>query len=191
MKTLKILEHISLDGIIQHTTDENGFPYGDWMSPYRSAEGGAAIVAAQGEEYDLLLGRRTYDMWAGYWPTAASGPIADRFNAATKYVVTHRSEGLAWGPSVAVGPDVAEGVRRIKEQPGPNLILWGSASLTSTLLAHGLVDEVFLCVYPVLLGTGKRFFAEGTPACSLELVETRSTSTGVVFNSYKAVRLLG
>lgn len=93
--------------------------------------------------------------------------MADGLNAATKYVVTHRPESLAWGPFESLGPDIVEGVRRIKSQAGPNLILWGSATLTSTLLEHGLADEVLLVVYPVLLGTGKRFFAQGTPPRAL------------------------
>ena len=88
MRKLKIAEHISLDGIIQHTADENGFPYVDWTAPYRTPEGRDALLAAYGEKYDLLLGRRTYDLWTGFWPKA-SGPMADRINAATKFIVTH------------------------------------------------------------------------------------------------------
>ena len=98
--------------------------------------------------------------------------MADRLNAATKFVVTHRPESLAWGPFEGVGPDIVEGIRRIKSQDGPDLVLSGSSTLTSTLLEHGLADEVVLIVYPVLLGTGKRFFAEGTPARAFELVST-------------------
>jgi len=114
-------------------------------------------MAAHGERFDLLLGRRTYDIWSGFWPKAPSSPLADRLNAATKYVATHRPESLAWGPFEGVGPDLVEGVRRIKSQDGPNLILSGSSTLTSTLLEHGLADEAVLIVSPVLLGTGKRF----------------------------------
>lgn len=145
------------------------------------------MLAAHGERFDLLLGRRTYDMWSSFWPKAPSQPFADRLNAAKKYVVTHRPESLEWGPFEGVGPDVVEGVRRIKSQDGPDLILSGSSTLTSTVLEHGLADEVVLPVYPVLLGTGKRFFAEGTPARSLELVDTKSTSTGIVVSTYKVV----
>ena len=117
------------------------------------------MVAAYGERVDMLLGRRTYDIWSGFWPKAPSSPMADRLNAATKYVVTHRLENLEWGPFESLGPDLVEGVRRIKSQDGPDLILSGSSTLTSTLLEHGLADEVLLAIYPVLLGTGKRFFA--------------------------------
>ena len=186
MRKLKIIEHISLDGVIQHSADENNFPYGDWTAPYRSPAGLDAVLAAQGASFDLLLGRRTYDIWSGYWPKAPSSPMSDSLNAATKYVVTHRAESLEWGPFESVGPDVVEDIRRIKSQDGADLILWGSSTLTSMLLEHALADEVLLIVYPVLLATGKRFFAEGTPARSLELVSTNAFSSGVILNAYKA-----
>src|SRR5437660_7406370 len=102
---------------------------------------------------------RTYDIWSGFWPKAPSSPMADRLNAATKYVATHRPESPEWGPFEGLGPDIVEGIRRIKSQDGRNLILSGSSTLTSTPLEHGLADEVLLAVYPLLLGTGKRLFA--------------------------------
>lgn len=184
MRTLKIMEHISLDGVIQ-TSGEDAFPYADWTAPYRSPAGRDEVLAAHGGRFDLLLGRRTYDLWSDYWPKAPSGAMADGLNAATKYVVTHRPESLAWGPFESVGPDIVEGVRRIKSQAGPNLILWGSSTLTSTLLEHGLVDEVLLVVYPVLLGAGKRFFAQGTPPRAFELVSTKAMPSGILVSAYK------
>ena len=185
MRKLKIIEHISLDGVIQHTADENDFPYGDWTAPYRTPAGRDAVMAAHGESFDLLLGRRTYDIWSGFWPKAPSSPIADLLNAATKYVVTHRPASLEWGPFESLGSDIVEGIRRIKSQDGRNLILSGSSTLTSTVLEHGLADEVVLIVYPVLLGTGKRFFAEGTSARSFELVSTQTTPSGVILSTYR------
>jgi dihydrofolate reductase len=185
MRKLKIIEHISLDGVIQHSVDENDFPYAEWTAPYRTPAGREAILAAHGERFDLLLGRRTYDMWSGFWPTAPSSPMADRLNAATKFIATHRPENLEWGPAEGLGPDLSKGVRRIKSQNGPDLILSGSSTLTPTLLEQGLADEVLLVVYPVLLGRGKRFFAEGTPARSLELLSTNTTPSGIVFSAYK------
>ena len=185
MRKLKIIEHISLDGVIQHSADDSDFPYSGWTGPYRTPAGLEAIVAAQGERFDLLLGRRTYDIWSGFWPKAPSSPMADGLNAATKFVATHRPESLEWGPFEGLGPDIVEGIRRIKSQDGPDLILWGSSTLTSMLLEHALADEVMLVVYPVLLGTGKRFLAEGTPAHSFELVTTRAFPSGIVFSSYK------
>ena len=186
MRKLVIMEHISLDGVIQQSADGGNFPYSDWTAPYRTPAGRDAILAAQGRSFDLLLGRRTYDMWSGYWPKAPSSLMSDGINAARKYVATHRPESLAWGPFQSLGPDIVEGIRRIKAQDGPNLILWGSSTLTSMLLEHGLADEVLLAVYPVLLGTGKRFFAEDTPPRSFELVSTQRTPTGIILNIYKA-----
>src|SRR5215467_8343800 len=187
MRKLKIFEHISLDGVIQvrGSGEDSDYPYGDWTAPYRTPVGRDAVLAAHGESFDLLLGRRTYDLWSGFWPKAPSSPMSDRINAAKKYVVTHRPESLAWGPFEGLGPDILEGVRRIKSQDGPDIIVCGSSTLTSTLLEHGVVDELVLCVYPVLLGKGKRLFAEGTPACTFSLESTTTTPTGVVVNSYK------
>jgi dihydrofolate reductase len=185
VRTLKIIEHISLDGVIQVSAEDDGFPYGDWTAPYRSPAGRETIIAAHGERFDLLLGRRTYDIWADFWPNAPSSPMADPLNAATKFVATHRPESLEWAPFEAFGPDIIEGVRRIKSQEGPDLVLSGSSTLTSTLLGHGLVDDVLLVVYPVLLGTGKRFFEEGTPARSLELVSTNPMPSGIILSTYQ------
>jgi dihydrofolate reductase len=187
MRKLRIVEHISLDGVIQHSADGDNFPYTDWTGPYRSPAGRDVMLAAYGDKYDLLLGRRTYDSWSGFWPKAPSSPMGDRLNAAKKFIATHRPESLEWGPFEGVGPDLVEGVRRIKSQDGPDLILSGSSTLTTPLLDSGLADEVLLAVYPVLLGTGKRFFSEGTPARSFELVSTKAFPTGIIFNAYKVV----
>lgn len=185
MRKLKIIEHISLDGVIQVSGDDgDNFPYSDWTAPYRTPAGRDALIAAHGLHYDLLLGRRTYDAWSGYWPTAPSSPMADGLNAATKFVATHRPESLEWAPVQGLGPDIVGDVRRIKSQDGPDLVLSGSSTLTSTLLEHGLADEVVLVVYPVLLGTGKRFFAEGTPARAFELVSTQAMPSGIILTTY-------
>ncbi|HEY6748978.1 MAG TPA: dihydrofolate reductase family protein [Mycobacteriales bacterium] len=185
MRELTIIEHMSLDGVIQHSDDGDGFPYGAWNGPYRTPAGRAAVEALHGEHFDLLLGRRTYDLWSEFWPTA-SGTMADRLNAATKYVVTSRPDSLDWGPYEGLGPDLAEGVRRIKAQDGPGLVVSGSSTLTSTLLDLGLADAVVLAIYPLLLGTGKRLFADGTPARSLELADTITTPSGVLLSTYRA-----
>jgi dihydrofolate reductase len=185
MRKLRIFEHISLDGVIQASADENNFPYGDWSAPYRTPAGREALLARYGEKFDVLLGRRTYDGFSAFWPKAPSSPMAEHLNAAKKYVVTHRPESLEWGPFEAVGSKLAEDIRRIKSQDGPDLLLMGSSTLTSTLLEHGLADEVVLLVDPVLLGTGKRIFAEGTPARAFELASTTAMPTGIVINSYK------
>ena len=186
MRKLKILEHISLDGVIQHSVDDDGFPYSDWTSPYRTAAGRDAVLAAQGDRFDLLLGRRTYDIWSDFWPKAPSSPMSEAINAATKHVATHRPESLEWGPFERVGPNIVGDIQHIKSHDGPDLILWGSSTLTSTLLEHGLADEVVLLVYPLLLGTGKRLYAEGTPRRAFELASTKALSSGIVINTYKA-----
>ncbi|MCX7515179.1 dihydrofolate reductase family protein [Frateuria hangzhouensis] len=186
MRSLKLIEHISLDGVVQHGTDENGFPYEGWIDPYRTPQGLNALLAAQGHRFDLLLGRRTYDIWSDSWGKAAGSPMADGINAATKYVATHHPDDLRWGPFEAVGPDLRQDVLRLKAQTGPELVVWGSSTLTSTLLEYGLVDDILLIVYPVWLGTGKRLFAEGTPAHSFELVGTQAMPSGILFNTYKS-----
>jgi dihydrofolate reductase len=186
MRKLRIFEHISLDGVIQvrGAGEDSDFPYGDWTVAYRTPAGRDLILAAYGERFDLLLGRRTYDLWSGFWPKAPSSPMAERINAAKKYIATHRPESLEWGPFEGLGPDIVASVRRIKSGGGPDLILCGSSTLTSTLLEHGLADEVVLIVYPVLLGQGKRIFSEGTPPRSFELASTKALPSGVVVNSF-------
>jgi dihydrofolate reductase len=186
MRKLRIFEHISLDGVIQNSADENNFPYIDWTAPYRTPAGRDLVLAMYGESFDLVLGRRTYDMWSGFWSKAPSHPMSDRINAAKKYVVTHRSESLAWGPFEGLSQEIVADIRRVKSQDGPGLILAGSSTLTSTLIEHGLADEVILFVYPALLGTGKRIFAEGTPARGFELANTQALPSGIVINAYKA-----
>jgi dihydrofolate reductase len=121
MRKLKIFEHISLDGVIQQSADENNFPYGDWSTPYRTPAGRDALVAAHGEKCDVLLGRRTYDAWSGSWPKAPSSPMADRLNAATKYVVTHRPDSLEWGPFRGrwTGPGRGPSPHQVTGRPGP------------------------------------------------------------------------
>jgi len=186
MRKLRIFEHISLDGVIQQSVDENDFPYSDWSAPYRTPAGRDVLLALYGESFDLLIGRRTHDLLSGFWPKAPKSPMADRLNAATKYVATHRPESLEWGPFEGIGPDLVEDVRRIKSHGGPDLILFGSSTLTSVLLEHSLADEMVLLVDPVLLGKGKRLFTEGTPPRSFELAGTQALPSGIVINIYKA-----
>jgi len=185
MRKLKIIEHISLDGVIQLSSDDGDFPFGTWTAPYRTPAGRDAMLAAHGERFDLLLGRRTYDAWSGSWAKAPSSPMADRLNAAKKYVATHRPDSLEWGPCEAVVPDIVEGIRRIKSRDGPDLILSGSITLTSMVLEHGLADEIMLPVYPIVLGKGRRSFVNGTPPRSLELVSTQAMPSGIIFSTYK------
>lgn len=184
MRKIRIFEHISLDGVIEH---EGDYAYGAWTAPYRSPAGLAAVIEAHGTGFDLLLGRRTYDIWADYWPKAGKSPMADALNAATKYVATHTPDSLGWRPVKDLGADIIEGVRGIKSKDGPDLIVWGSSTLTSVLLGQGLVEEVVLFVYPVLLGRGKRILSDRVDARELALVSTKATSSGVLMNTYRHV----
>jgi dihydrofolate reductase len=189
MRKIKILAHISLDGMISPAARHEGddeYVNGGWTAPYRSGTE-RAVVEAQGSGFDLLLGRRTYDIFAGYWPTAASSPIADGLNAATKYVATHRTDSLTWGPVGDLGADILEGIRSIKSRSGGDLIVWGSSTLTSLMLEQGLVDDVVLLVCPVLLGKGKRFFSESADPRELALVSNKAVSSGVLVNTYRYV----
>jgi dihydrofolate reductase len=195
MRTLRIMQHISLDGVIapvprEGHADDHDYVHGGWTAPFRSPDGAAAVAEMQGQSFDLVLGRRTYDLWSGYWPTVKTGPFAALINGATKHVATHRPNSLAWGPVEHLGMDPIAGVRRLKSTPGPSLILWGSSTLTTPLLQSGLADEVVLIMYPVLLGGGIRLFAEHVAACRFELLSTRPLPTGVVVNALKPVRPL-
>jgi dihydrofolate reductase len=189
MRTIRIIEHISLDGVIQGPggpgeDPSNGFTHGGWAFPHSSEEGGAAIDRAHGKDFDLLLGRKTYDIFAGYWPKQ-SGPMADSLNGARKFVATHRPESLPWGPVESLGADIAGGIRKVKEAGGPDLIVWGSSTLTPLLISEGLADEVVLLVLPVLLGRGKRVFSDLVPPTELRLIESKATPTGVIISTYK------
>ena len=190
MRKIRIIEQISLDGVIQAPGgrhEDGDYAYGGWAMLFFDTAILEAIIAAQSRAFDLLLGRRTYGIWASYWPKAENGPIADGLNAATKYVATHRPDSLEWGPVEDLGADIMEGVRGVKSKDGPDLIIWGSSTLTSVLLEQGLVDEVLLLVCPVLLGRGKRFFSDSADPRELALVSTKTASTGVLMNTYRHV----
>ncbi|MBC6992319.1 dihydrofolate reductase family protein [Hymenobacter sp. BT491] len=189
MRKIRIIEHLSLDGVIQHD-DEDGFAHGNWTTPYRTPAGLAALVEAYGSPFDLLLGRRTYDAWAGFWSQGVDSPMAKGLNAATKYVATHRPDSLAWGPVQALGVDILAGIRAVQATDGPDLIVCGSSTLTTRLLEQGLVDEVLLLVYPVLLGRGKRLFSDQAAPHALAFVSTQVTATGVLLNTYRPVGAL-
>jgi dihydrofolate reductase len=189
VRTLRIIEHVSLDGVIQapggpEEDRENGFAFGGWAFPHASEAGGAAIANAHGVGFDLLLGRKTYDIFAGYWPKQF-GPMADSLNGAKKFVATHRPESLGWGPVEGLGADVAAGIRAVKDASGPDLIVWGSSTLTPLLIAEGLADEVVLLVMPVMIGRGKRIFSDLVRPTELRLIDTRATPTGVIISKYQ------
>jgi dihydrofolate reductase len=137
------------------------------------------------EPFDLLLGRRTYEIFAAHWPFIKNDPIADRFNAVTKYVASNSGGELTWANSVALDGDVAAKIAELKREDGPNLLVWGSSVLFEALLANDLVDELTLLVYPIVLGKGKRLFSQGAIPRAFELVSSTASPNGVVINTYR------
>jgi dihydrofolate reductase len=190
MRKLIAITQVTLDGVMQspggpEEDPGNGFTHGGWAMRFRDDAGKQAIGDTIAGEFDMLLGRRTYQIFAGYWPNqGGDNPIAKAFNQATKYVVTRSLGRLDWKNSRQIGGDVVDEVRRLKASDGPALQVWGSSELLQTLIAAGLVDEYRLWVFPVLLGKGKRLFENGVPSRDLSLVSTRRTSRGVLLNTY-------
>jgi dihydrofolate reductase len=188
MRKLVVLEHISLDSVIQAPggPDEDtsgGFAFGGWIAPYSDAVLGAALRRQMNKPFDLLLGRKTYDIWAPYWPHHAD--VWPGVNAATKYVASFTMTTGEWQPSVFLNGDVAEQVAQIKQQPGPDLHVWGSGHLIQTLLKADLVDAFWLMIYPITLGAGKRLFANGTLPVAFRVTESTVTPKGVIVVNYE------
>jgi dihydrofolate reductase len=190
MRKIIAITQVTLDGVMQapggpEEDPSNGFTHGGWAMPFVDDAARQVIDETITCEFDMLLGRRTYDIFAAYWPHQGDNPIAKAFNKATKYVVTHRPGQLGWKTSQPIGGDVVDEVRRLKASDGPALHVWGSSELLQTLIAAGLVDEHRLWVFPVVLGKGKRLFENGVPARALSMVSTRSTPSGVLVNTYR------
>lgn len=180
---------ISLDGVMQapggpKEDTSGGFKFGGWTWPYADSISTKIFGQEFSGEYDLLLGRKTYDLWRNYWPKQ-KGTIADPFNKATKYVVSHRGTGLTWEKTILIDGDVVAKLKQIKAGNGPMLSVQGSSNMVQTLLKNDLVDELWLRIYPVTLGNGKRLFAEGTIPAAFKLTDTKSNSKGVIFAYYK------
>jgi dihydrofolate reductase len=189
MRKLTAITHVSLDGVIQapggpHEDPRNGFTHGGWIMPFGDQALGQALDEIMAGEFDLLLGRRTYDIFAAYWPHAGEGTIANAFNRAGKHVVTNTLDRCDWAHTQILAGDAVENVRRLKASDGPELHIWGSGQLLQTLIAADLVDEFRVWTYPVVLGQGRRLFAAGAPPRALTLVKSLSTSRGVLLNTY-------
>jgi dihydrofolate reductase len=189
MRKIIAITQVTLDGIMQgpggpEEDPTNGFTHGGWAMPFVDDRAKQVIGEIIAGEFDMLLGRRTYEIFAGYWPNQGDNPIAKAFNKATKYVVTRSLDRLDWKKSQRIDGDVVEQLRRIKASDGPALHVWGSGQLLQTLTAAELVDEYRLWVFPVVLGKGKRLFETGVPPRGLILVATGSTPTGVLVNTY-------
>lgn len=190
MRKLIVLSFISLDGIMQApggpTEDTSGdFKYGGWTVPYFDEVAGNEMDKQMTPPFDLLLGRKTYDIFARYWPQQKDHPIAAAFNKATKYVVSDKSIALDWENSVLINGDVAAKIKDLKNTDGPMLQVHGSGELIQTLLKNDLVDELWLKIFPVTLGGGKRLFGDGTIPAAFELIESKTSPSGVIIASYK------
>ena len=188
MRKVIVLEHISMDGVIQAPggpdEDTSGsFAYGGWIASYSDEILGTALRRQMNSPFDLLLGRKTFDIWAPFWPQHADEWPG--VNTATKYVASNTRTSSQWQPSVFLNGDIAEKVAKIKGQPGPDLNVWGSGNLLQTLIKHDLVDVFWLMIYPITLGGGKRLFAEGTIPAAFKVTESKVTSNGVIVVNYE------
>ena len=190
MRKLVVNTFLTLDGVMQApgAPDEDvdgGFTYGGWSVSYWDEVMGQLMVEAMSAPFDLVLGRRTYDIFAAYWPHATDEDGAKPLNDATKYVASRGRPTLGWSRSVLIDGDVAEGIAALKNSDGPELQVHGSGNLIQTLLRHNLVDAYRLWVFPLVLGPGKRLFAEGTIPSGLTLVDSQVSTTGVVIGTYE------
>ncbi|GII81295.1 dihydrofolate reductase [Sphaerisporangium rufum] len=190
MRKLIVTTFVSLDGVMQAPggageDDSGGFAHGGWTVNYWDETLGQAMESFMSPPFDLVLGRKTYDIFAAYWPHAPEEAGAKPLNDATKYVASRGRPELKWRNSVLIEGDVAEGVAALKEQDGPELQVHGSGDLIQTLLRHGLVDEFHLLVFPVLIGTGKRLFGAGTVPAGLTLADHKVSGTGVTIATYR------
>src|SRR5512135_3034124 len=187
MRKLIVLEQISIDGVIQAPggpgeDPSGGFAYGGWIAPYSDDVLGRAVNKRMNMPFDLLLGRKTFEIWATYWPQHAD--TWPGVNPATKYVASNTMTSSEWKPSVFLNGEIAEKVAKLKQQPGPDLHVWGSGNLIQTLFKHDLVDAFWLLIYPITLGGGKRLFAEGTIPAAFKVTDSRVSPSGIIIVNY-------
>jgi dihydrofolate reductase len=190
MRKLVVNTFLSLDGVMQgpgapQEDTTGGFTHGGWTVGYWDDVMGAVMGELMSEPYDLLLGRKTYEIFAAHWPYITDDPTADKLNSVTKYVASNTLDRVEWNNSTLLEGDVAEQVAKLKEGPGPDISVQGSGDLIQTLLHHDLVDEMHLWFFPVVLGKGKRLFGDGAVPAGLKLVDTKTSTTGVVIATYE------
>src|SRR3954454_8776289 len=190
VRKLVVSTFLTLDGVMQAPggpgeDDDGGFPHGGWSVNYWDDQMGEVMDAAMSTPFDLLLGRRTYDIFASFWPNAPEEAGGKPLNDATKYVASRGRPTLEWSRSVLIEGDAAEGVAALKQEEGPELQVHGSGNLVQTLLRHQLVDEFRLWVFPLVLESGKRLFADGTVPAGLRLVDSTVSPTGVMIGTYE------
>jgi dihydrofolate reductase len=188
MRKIIVLEHITLDGVIQAPggPDEDtsgGFTHGGWIATISDAILGTALRKQMNLPFDLLLGRKTFEIWSPYWPY--QGDAWPGVNTATKFVASNTITSSEWQPTIFLNGDIAAKVAKIKQQPGPDLHVWGSGNLLQTLIKHDLVDTFWLMIYPITLGGGKRLFADGTLPMAFKVTESIVTPSGVIVINYE------
>jgi dihydrofolate reductase len=189
MRKIIVLSFISLDGIMQApggpTEDTSGgFKYGGWTVPYFDDFSGQVMAEQMGRPFDLLLGRKTFEIWEGYWPEHP-GDVGDPINKATKYVASNSRNESKWKKSVFLNGDVAEKIKKLKNEDGIDLQVHGSGNFIQTLLKNDLVDELWLKIFPVTLGKGKRLFEDGSIPAAFTLTESKVSPKGVIIANYK------
>lgn len=201
MRKIIVGAFMSIDGVMQapggpEEDPSGGFAHGGWVAGHWDEAIGASIDALFGEPFDLLLGRRTYDIFAAHWPYVEKDPsgagydegsakIGETFDRITKYVATHRPQSLGWQNSQGLGTDIVATLRELKKGDGPRLLTQGSTVLLHTLLEYDLVDELNLIVLPLMLGKGKRLFGEASAPAAFELVRSSTSAKGTVFATYR------
>lgn len=188
MRKIIVLSFVSLDGVLQapggpEEDTSGGFAYGGWTVPYFDEVLGTVMDGQMNKPFDLLLGRKTFEIFAGYWPQHADEWPG--VNTATKYVASNTMTSHEWQPSVFLGGDLAEEITKLKQQSGPDLQVHGSGNLIQTLIRHDLVDAFWLKIFPVTLGGGKRLFADGAIPAAFKVTESKVSPSGVIVVNYE------
>ncbi len=190
MRKLIVSTFITLDGVMQapggpKEDSTGGFTYGGWSFNYWDEMMGQVMGEYMAKPFELLLGRKTYEIFAAHWPYIKDDPAADKLNSVRKYVVSRTLDEVKWNNSTLVTGDVAQAVKNLKEQKGPEIQVHGSGNLIQTLLKHDLIDEFRVWIFPVTIGKGKRLFGEGTQPVGLKLINSKTSTTGVIIATYE------
>ena len=188
MRKINVLEFMTLDGVIQagggpEEDTSGGFKYGGWQAPYSDEVEGAVMQKQMRMPFDLLLGRKTFDIWEPYWPKHVD--IWPGAATATKYVASNTRTSSDWQTSVFLGGDIVEKIKQLKQTEGPDLNVYGSANLVQTLMKHDLIDAFWLKIYPLTLGTGKRLFTDGTMPAAFKVTESHISPSGIIIVNYE------
>lgn len=190
MRKIVTTTFVTLDGVMQapggpEEDTSGGFAYGGWSFHYWDKLMGDVMGGFMNIPFELLLGRRTYDIFAAHWPTSKEEPIASKFNTTKKYVISHKPKELSWKNSILITGDVVAEIKKLKELDGPDLWIHGSGNLIQTLLQSHLIDQMIIWTFPVTVGNGKRLFAEGTQAEGVKMVDSKTSTTGVIIATYE------